>query len=637
MVLNLNLDREKLNFQGQSDSKYARYSFFLFVCLLTCFSYYFFLVSTARVVVEIEVSEPSNFQIYWASSSAGYSEEKSASVPVHPQKNIYSFRLTDLAEVETLRIDTHQYAGQAKIRQLSVFQEGYSTVSLAGSGFDALIPQNHIGSFVVDGTGLLVSSIGKDPGFELKLPPETPGLDYGWLLIRFVFLSGGVSLLLYVLSPLIADMKIVPVLLAGVLMLVFTMAATTTFNAHPDEYVHGAAISYYADHWLPPVIGDPETLDSYSVYGGSRLNNGEVYYLFAGKTYTILKAFHVPDLVAKRMFNIILFGLICIYCVRNVYARLAAIPLLISAQVWYLFGYCDSDAFALFITFIAACQLIDPESLLHRYLKGEGWRVIIAGIIMFPFFLGILFLVKKNYYPFVALFYLCLIIKLFFSEQYYWERRDAIKRFVVITLLGALICGLWVGADYAVNGFDRQEKIAAIQEQLAHHEYKSSTPLEEKNPLLSYRERGRTLPDMVNKFHWDRQTFQSTFGVYGYFTIWSPQQYYELVKWTGFALLILVLGSVLLRGGIAGNVVGLSTLTLSVALIGASLYHSWVHDFQAQGRYLFPILTMFSILYGWNYKVVNRRLLVLLVGCMYILASYCFIFQALLRLPRIIS
>ena len=97
-------------------------------------------------------------------------------------------------------------------------------MSLVGSGFDALIPQNHIGSFAVDGTGLLVSSIGKDPGFELKLTPETPGLDYGWLLIRFVFLSGGVSLLLYVLSPLLADMKIVPVLLAGALMLVFTMA-----------------------------------------------------------------------------------------------------------------------------------------------------------------------------------------------------------------------------------------------------------------------------------------------------------------------------------------------------------------------------------------------------------------------------
>jgi hypothetical protein len=637
MVLNMSLDREKLNFK-EKDSKYLRYLFILFVCLLACGSYYFFLVANARVVVDIEVTEPSTFQIYWAAPGENYSEARMSLVPVTTKKKIYSFHLTDIGKVERLRIDTQQYAGDATIHTLSITQEGYLPLHFDGrAGFDLLTPLNQVETFSIDENGLRVRSEGKDPHFELKLNPEQSGLDYGWLLARFIGLAGAVLLLLHGVRPLLEDLKIVPVFLAGTLMLICTMSATTAYNAHPDEYVHLAATSYYADHWLPPEVNDPGIVDSYSVYGGSRLNNGEIYYLFSGKVYQLLKVFEVPDLLAKRMFNVLLFGGIFFYCVRNVYARLVAIPLLVSPQLWYLFGYCDSDAFAVFITFVAASQLLDPGSLLHRYLKGEGGRAIITGIMVLPFFLGILFLLKKNYYPFIALFYLGLSLKLLFSEQYYWERKDAIKRIVVITLLGAMICGLRIGVDYAVNGVDRAEKIEGIKEQLALHEYKPSTPLEEKNPLLLYRDRGHTLPDLVNKFHWDKQSFESAFGVFGYFTIWSPQQYYELVKWTGLALLIFIFGSVLFRGGIAGNVMSFSTLGLSAALIGASLYQSWIYDFQAQGRYLLPILMMLSIVYGWNYRVVNRKVLVLFTGCLYALATYCFIFQALLRLPKIIS
>ena len=32
----------------------------------------------------------------------------------------------------------------------------------------------------------------------------------------------------------------------------------------PDEYGHRAVAGYYIDHWLPPKVGDPATLDTYS-------------------------------------------------------------------------------------------------------------------------------------------------------------------------------------------------------------------------------------------------------------------------------------------------------------------------------------------------------------------------------------
>lgn len=315
---------------------------------------------------------------------------------------------------------------------------------------------------------------------------------------------------------------------------------------------------------------------------------------------------------------------------------MAAIPLLISPQLWYLFSYCNSDAFALFISFVIACQLIDRQSLLHRYLKGEEWRARIAGLVALPLLLGLLFLLKKNYYPYIVFFYLCIGVKLFWSEEYYWEKKEAIIRLLVITVIGLAVFGLRVGADYVVNGADIKEKMVVLQEETAHPLYKPSTELDKKHVNLNRKERGVTLEEVIFSDRWFEQTFRSSFGVFGYFTISGPYIYYDLMRWIGTALLFFVVGSIFLRGGLGGGFLALTTVGFSSALIVASLHHSWVVDFQAQGRYLFPIVPMLGILYGLYHKVVNRQVMVLGVLSMYMLGIYSFIFQALLRIPKVL-
>lgn len=621
----------------QTKNRWRQLLFAVFACCLVCGLYYYFFVDKAYVELELSVAQKTEFKIYWAKAGHLYSEKHMSVAVATPEQKKYSFFLTDIGQVARLRIDTHQYVGEATLKKLVVRQEGWAPVTLETSDqFSALVPLFHVALSRVDDDGLWVKSAGIDPHFELVLSPEKRGMNVGWLVLRLVGIAAIVCCVIYCGGPLAKELRFVPVLLFGIWLLIIVMAGISRDNAHPDEYVHMSATSYYQDHWLPPVIDDPAIRHTYSVYGVSRLNNGEIYYLFAGKFAKFFQTFKIPEYFSLRLFNVCLFGLILLYTIRNRYARMAALPFLLSPQVWYLFSYCASDAFALFFAFLAACELIDPGSLLHRYLKGDGWGVKVVGAILLGVLLGIVFLLKKNYYPFVVFFYLCLAAKFFLTDEYFWEKKEAVKRLVLITLIGLGVFGLQVGADYHVNGSDRQEKMISMQEELAHHWYKPSTELHKKHVSLYRKARGTTLETLVKTDRWFERSFQTSFGVYGYFTISGTKGYYDLVRWSGIALLVFVFGSIFRGGGLVGSGLAVAAAGLAAGLIGVSLYHSWTVDFQSQGRYLFPILPMLGILYGWNHAAVNRRLLILFVTPMVMLGGYSFIFEGLMRIPKII-
>lgn len=608
----------------------------LLVCGVACVCYYLFMVSTARVDVELDVIQKGNFALYWAAEGQGYSEGRVVTVRVRPGKTHYSFYLTDISKVDRLRVDTHSYVGAATLKRLEIQQEGYEPTILDNSeSFKRLLPLQQIESSKADDDGLWLKSVGSDPNFELKLVPHYLGIDRLWLFARMFVISILSFAIVYCCSPLVKNLNIVPLLLFGVWLFIITMAGISKENVHPDEYVHIAATHYYADHWLPPEITDPDIRYTYSVYGVSRLNRGEIYYVFSGKVYQFLHIFQMPSTFAYRFFNVALFGVIFFLSLRSVYARVAALPFLVSSQVWYVFSYCNSDAFALFVAFLASWQLIDPHSILHRYLKGGGMGFRLIALVVLPFILGMLFLLKMNYYPFLGLFFLVLFVKFLFTEEYYWEKKDAFKRLVLISILGLSFLGIRVAADHAINGMDRSEKIEQFREELADVKYKRTTPFEEMAPTMYLKDRGATLKDLVLHYHWGIKSFASSFGVFGYTEIVSPQHYYTMVKWAGTALVAYILLLSFLRGGVIGAGITVVVCGLSILLVLAGLYHSWVFDFQPQGRYLFPILPMFGVVLGNNIKVFDGRILAFFVSIMCILGLYSFIFHGLLKIAKI--
>jgi hypothetical protein len=619
-------------------SQWNFFVFPLFVCLLACGLYFYFFVNRAYVAIELEVDQKTDFKIYWADKGELYAEENMSKVRATPTRTHYHFFLTNIGQVTRLRIDTHAYKGKATLKSIRIQQEGWAPIAIAThEDFNRLVPLAQIEEYDVDQTGLHVTSTDKDPNFELLVTPQYHGRDVGWLLTRFTAICFVFLLLFKYAAPLAKDLSFVPLFLFGVWLLIIAMAGISQRNVHPDEYVHMDAASYYQDHWLPPLIEDPAIRKTYSVYGVSRLNNGEVYYLLAGKFKSLFDGFQISDTFSLRAFNILLFGIILLLSIKDRYARMVALPLLISPQIWYIFSYCNSDAFGLFCSFLAGYQVINPSSHLHRYLQNTGWKSRITSTLLLSLLIGMLLLLKKNYYPFIVFFYLCLGAQLFTNKEFLEKRKSVLIRLVMITLAGLLIFGLRIGADYMVNGAHRHENLSRIQEELATPWYKPSTELHKKHVSLYLKERGTLLGEIIERDRWFEKSFQTGFGVYGYFTITASYTYYDLVRWTGAGVLFFMLGSVFLRGGFIGSALALSAIGLSAALIGVSVYQSWTVDFQAQGRYLFPIIPMLGLLYAANYHTINNTLLALGVTSMYLLGIYSFIFQGLLYIPKIIA
>jgi hypothetical protein len=601
--------------------------FTAFLCLLGCAYYYFFFYNRALVELEIEVDQKTDFKIYWAAQNQQFSEDRSAGVTVDPGQSGYSFFLTDLGRVERFRIDPIKYVGAARLKRLTLSQSGFETILV---DFSSIVPLNHIGASEVTPEGLVVAATGVDPHYLFKPDIRTAPLHVLLELARYIAICALILIVVYGCAPLRVNFGFVPVLLAIVLALVVVMAAVSKQNAHPDEYVHLEAAAYYKDNLLPPQIEDQAIYQTYSAYGISRLNNGEIYYLLAGKFARLLEALHISPLLALRGFNILLFGLIFVYASRSVEARLMALPFLISPEVWYIFSYCVSDAFGLFLCFLAGCELVRENSFFNRLLDGNR-PVPVTAVIFTSLLLGLLFLLKINYDPFIILIYAVIVWRLLISAE---TRRVIATRVVVCSVLALLAAGLRIGADYYVNGADRSEKLLAMQEETANHWYKPSTELHKKHISMYMKSRGTSLKEMLVQHRWFAHTFETGFGKYGYFTISASKTYYTLMKWFVVLFIVYICVAVAIKGDTEGRLLALLVVGLSMALVAASIHRSWTVDFQAQGRYLFPILPMIGVILAKNRQAIDTRLFTLLTVQVFLLSVYSFIFIALVAIPR---
>ena len=613
---------------GQEDHSYRFNIWFtVLICLLACVYYYLSFFNRGFVELEIDVEHKTHFKLYWAADDQPFSEKHRAVVTLRPGNNRYSFFLTDLGKVEKLRIDPFQYSGSGTIERLSLSQTGYEPLEIDLSKLD---PQNQIAESGVGENGLFLRSTGPDPYFVFE--PGFVSTRVNWFLEagRYLLICFVVVTIIACCSPLARNFAFVPLLLAVVLSLIVVMAVISKRNVHPDEYVHLEATKYYMHHLLPPEIDSPEIEKTYSVYGISRLNNGEIYYLLAGKFSKLLEAAKVEPLLAMRSFNILLFGLIFLYTVKSVGARLVALPFLLTPQAWYIFSYCVSDAFGLFLCFITGCELVRKNSFFNRVLDVEK-PTPLGPIVLFSFLLALLFLLKINYYPFIILVYGVIFWRWLRTTE---SHSTILFRVIICTLLAFLIASMRVGVDYYVNGMDRNEKLAMMQEKTAHHWYKPSTEMNKKHVSMFMKERGTTLKELLVRHKWFAHSFQSGFGKYGYFTISGSETYYRLMKWGVIIFLVFLGGSIAFRGDTEGRLLALFVCALALALIGASIHRSWTVDFQAQGRYLFPILPMIGVILAKNRAAIDNKFFILIAMHLFFLSLYSFIFVALPAMPR---
>jgi hypothetical protein len=610
-----------------------RYKFLIVLCVVFSGMYIHFFENRAHVNIEVEADSRTYFEIYWAGKGEGYAEKRKGRVRIFPGVNKYVFFLTDMRDVEKIRIDPMKHAGNIVIRNISIHQEGLQSIVIqTPEDFAGLAPLFQIGDYNVDTQGLSLQTTGIDPQLEYKVNAVAGDSELLFTIARIVLICVVLTFLYVFSAPLFKDMLYVPFLLAGIFVLILVMSSSSKRNVHPDEYVHLEASQYYQESWLPPVIEDPQIRHTYSVYGVSRLNKPEVYYFFAGKFSKLLSSLHLENHLTFRFFNVFLFGIILLYAVYNPEIRAVAVPFLLTPQLWYIFSYCDSDSFSLFICFLVSCQLLIKGSFFEKMIQRGNASIPLWHYLYLGSLCALLLLSKKNYFIFIAfgLFYFLYRLQTDFGG---FKKKHLFSLGIILSI-GILFAGARIACDYQVNGFNKKEKISVIREQLADPLYKPSTDLAQKHVNLYRKARGESFQSIIKKDRWFEKTFRSAFGVYGYFTVSAEDMYYDLVRWVSVIFLLFFSVTILLQGSAGNRLLFCVAGICSSALITASFLHSWTGDFQPQGRYLFPIIPIISIVYYQNRDLLQPQIFRCLLLSMFALSLYSFVFSALKHLPQ---
>ncbi len=437
-------------------------------------------------------------------------------------------------------------------------------------------------------------------------------------------------------SETLADclQKALPVILSLILALIVLMAVTSGFNRHPDEKHHFDAASYYVHHWLPPQVGAPEAADSYSKYGASYINELDLVYFLAGKFSLCLSPVIARPYLAMRFFNVFLFLLLVLYCMFNPDSRFILLCVLISSQVWYVFSYFNNDAISLFISLIIVSEILSRQSLSQTLLRSAEQRQVVAGVITLGMLLGILFLCKKNYYTFILFLFFIIAWQIWQNRGPF--QRQLLLRYLAVAGIGFSLFFVRYGYDVAINGWNKSERMAAYAEKMAAPEYKPSLAASSASFYgLHLRAKGLKYAELFSKWEWQRISFRSFFGVYDYMLIFSSRNYYNLVFYVLSVFLSYLTLSVLIKGGWQDRIFIILVWGFMALAILVSSLHSWINDFQAQGRYLFPVLGMLGTLLYQHQKIWQRGPVAVLVLMLCGLAAYSFIFTGLANLMTV--
>ncbi len=467
-------------------------------------------------------------------------------------------------------------------------------------------------------------------------------------------------------------------------ILAAVMAGLSAVDAHPDEASHIAAGRYYVTAWLPPRATEAALLPSLSPYGYTYLGSVDVSYFLAGKLARLLSGIVPCEALGFRAFNLLLFLVLIVrYALRrDAYSPL--VLLLLTPQIWYVFSYFNNDGFPLFLALLLADAVFGSRSRVVDALSAP-WRASSLGpLVGSGAVIGLLALTKSNYLPFIGFVVFVGFWRAFglataaiavasagpflayargFGSVPPFVARSSLALGIVATLaavatktrrspaIRSLLARAAVVAlaalavavpplvyDRITNGeaSDKASAMSALAEKHAAPEYRPSSAAESESFFgLRLRDKGVAVYELLlEPWDWPVKTWKSFTGYYGYMTIHGPAAYYIVM----FALHVLLLSYtarvVLARGDPAEWQLFATAGAFGGGIILLSLYHSWINDFQAQGRYLFPVLALFAIPFTRASRWFGARVVPALIGAAFALSSSSFLFVGLREIAK---
>jgi hypothetical protein len=367
--------------------------------------------------------------------------------------------------------------------------------------------------------------------------------------------------------------------------LVFVMAVRSPGNVHPDEVFHFGAAVYFLKHWLPPAVGAPGTESSYSGYGFSYLNEADIAYWAFGKAAAVGAVVGIGTGLAMRALQVILYaGLVAWLMFRARRFPPALGFLLLTPQVWYVFSYINGDALPFALLTVLLVELGWPDSSVRRFLKGTQAKPT-PGVFVVGALLGLLALSKLNYLvSFVFLGWAILWLR---GEVRHW------RRIAALAAIAAFIALPWLTYHAWVNDWETGKRVAEYSELVASPDMKPSAQASPSSfRYRALRTKGVSLWDVLVTLPWVELSFRSFCGLYGWMSVVADPWVYGTFGILYAALLAILVIPSLWRGSPRARSLLAGVMVCAALVVAQSAYRSWVYDFQAQGRYLFPILPM---------------------------------------------
>jgi len=221
------------------------------------------------------------------------------------------------------------------------------------------------------------------------------------------------------------------------------------------------------------------------------------------------------------------------------------------------------------------------------------------------------------------------------TQRMRWLFKAAVFAAIAATLV---LSRYWLDVEVQGSLEAKNAAIGTVQEQLAKPDYKPSK-IYSGNPDafrgFTLRWRGVRLVELFKPpWNWQKEIFLSSTGHYGWLEYRSPAAYYLLIALAYAALVAHISWAVLRsRDGEAWVSYGL-LLTFAALCVGISLWHAWENDFQAQGRYLFPIAGMVSVFLYSIRRYLGARWIMTILACCFVLSTYSFVFTGLWHVPK---
>lgn len=403
------------------------------------------------------------------------------------------------------------------------------------------------------------------------------------------------------------------------MLLVLYMALFSRLYAHPDENLTKSAIDYYMARWFTPNLKSDLVVDSFSVYGNTRLREYTFYYLLAGKIGFAANLLNIKNYY--RMFNVILFTILSVIVLRHRKDMpYLSLGICMTPQIWYIFSYATSDGWDYFLSFLIMFELMKEEGIINRVLKADSLRSELIKFVITIVLFSNIFWAKKSYYIILIAAFCIIVTKWLRIDKS--EKKKYFIRCVQILLCTLIIVTVRQNVKWLSNNGD---ELIAKQLQTETAEYLQERKGQIINPIMGIKmkEQGVTLKEIFSKYKFAQTLYKSFFGTYGWMEYYSGVVYYLLI---GIAnILLLIIGISALKNERKNVTCMLWTNGLVVFSAALILWNSWTNDYQVQGRYM--VCVALSGLWYWNNFRYDNQMMKRIKGiilCLYLLCTVSF-------------